>query len=169
MSEINDKIQKLYEDTFKVEVKVLDDGRLPVKANRNDTGFDVFATSDITIYPGQVMKHPLNIRCKFPIGAWAEIAGKSGLGAKGLLVYSGIVDSGYRGIPHVVMSNINLISHIDQEGYPVMRTEPIVIKKGDKVAQLIMNPYNENFYIEEVEEVDTNTSRAEGGFGSTGR
>ena len=153
---------------FKIEVELLQDGKFPTKKNQSDAGFDLFATSDIAIYPGQVLKHPLNIRMKLPKGTWGEITSKSGLGAQGLLVYAGVIDEEYRGIPHVVMSNINLIQGIDPEGYPLMRTDPIIIKKGEKLAQLIMSPYSPEFFFEQVDSVDTNTSRGVGGFGSTG-
>jgi dUTP pyrophosphatase len=162
-------IQKVRENYFKIEVEVLQDGTLPTKKNKSDAGFDLYATSDIVIYPGQVIKHPLNIRLKLPKNTWAEITSKSGLGSQGLLVYAGVIDEEYRGIPHAVMSNIYLIEKLDPDGLPLMRTTPIVIKKGEKVAQLIMSPYNSEFYVEQVDQVDTDTVRAEGGFGSTGR
>lgn len=162
-------LDKLRENYFKIEVEVLADGKLPAKKNSTDAGFDLFATSDITIYPGQVMKHPLNIKMKLPPGTWGEITSKSGLGAQGLLVYAGVIDEEYRGIPHVVMSNLWIIQEVDPEGYPLMRTNPIIIKKGEKLAQLIMNPYSPEFYVEQVDTVDTNTSRGDGGFGSTGK
>lgn len=165
---VKELMSKVKEEYFKIEVEVLEGGKLPAKANKTDAGFDVYATDDITIYPGQVIKHPLNIRLKLPINTWAEIASKSGLGAKGLLVYAGVIDQEYRGIPHVVMSNINLIEKVDEEGFPLMRTVPIVIKKGEKLAQLIMNPYSSEFYIQQVDKIDTATARGEGGFGSTG-
>lgn len=167
--ELRKVAKDIHEQAYRIEVQVLGDGKLPAKANKTDAGWDLFATSDITIYPGQVQKHPLNIKMKLPQGTWGEITSKSGLGSKGLLVYAGVIDEEYRGIPHVVMSNINIIERVDEEGYPIMRTMPILIKKGDKLAQLIMNPYSPHFYIEQVEIVDTATARGEGGFGSTGR
>lgn len=164
--------QKLVEDikrnAFEIKVEVLEDGKLPTKAHRTDAGFDLYATSDITIYPGQVMKHPLNIRLELPPNTWAEITSKSGLGAKGILVYAGVIDQAYRGIPHVVFSNLWIIDQIDEQGFPLMRTTPVVIKKGEKLAQLIMNPYNEQFYMTQVDKVDTDTERSTGGFGSSG-
>lgn len=161
-------IEKTFKETYRVGCQVLEDGKLPTKAHASDAGFDLYATSDIVIYPGQVKKHPLNIKLHLPMNCWAEITGKSGLGSKGLLVYAGVIDQDYRGVPHVVMSNINLIEGIDENGFPLMRVAPIVIKKGEKLAQMIMNPYSSLFYIEQVEEISADTSRGTGGFGSSG-
>jgi dUTP pyrophosphatase len=165
---VKEKMKALQESTFKIEVEVLEGGKMPTKAHASDAGYDLYATEDIALYPGQVKKTPLNIRLKLPVSTWAEITTKSGLGSKGQLVYAGVIDQDYRGVPHVVMTNVNIISHIDEDGFPVMRTEPIVIKKGEKLAQLIMNPYSSSFYMVQVDKVDTNTVRSEGGFGSTG-
>lgn len=160
---------KIKEDAYKIECEVLEGGQLPSKKNVEDAGFDVYATSDITLYPGQVIKHPLNIKLKLPKGTYLRVETKSGLGSKGQLVFAGIVDELYRGIPHVIMTNVNLIAGLDEDGIPLMRTEPIVIKKGEKVAQLIMHPYSSEYYMKQVEHVDSNTARGEGGFGSTGK
>ena len=161
--------QKIYKEMHEIKVEVLEGGKLPSKAHATDAGWDLYATEDITIYPGQVMKHPLNIRLQLPSNTWAEITSKSGLGAKGLMVFAGVIDQSYRGIPHVVFTNLWIIDQIDEQGFPLMRTNPIVIKKGDKLAQLIMNPYNEQFYMTQVDKVETNTDRSTGGFGSSGK
>lgn len=161
--------QKIHKETYEIHVEVLEGGKMPTKAHSTDAGWDLYATDDITIYPGQVMKHPLNIRMELPPNTWAEITSKSGLGAKGLMVYAGVIDQAYRGIPHVVFTNLWIIDQIDEQGFPLMRTQPLVIKKGEKLAQLIMNPYNENFYMTQVDKVDTNTDRGSGGFGSSGK
>ena len=168
MNDVKEKLAMTFRRSFEIQVKVEEGGKLPHKVRQSDAGFDVFATEDITIYPGQVVKHPLNIRMKLPPGTWGEITSKSGLGAKGLMVYAGVIDEEYRGVVHVIMSNIFLIEGLDGDGIPLMRTTPIVIKKGEKLAQMIMNSYNSQFYIAQVEELDMNTSRGEGGFGSTG-
>jgi dUTP pyrophosphatase len=162
-------LEKLYEDCYKIEVKVEDGGKLPHKVRQTDAGFDLFATEDISLYPGQSGKTPLNIRLKLPMNSYAEITTKSGLGSKGHSVRAGIIDSEYRGIVHVIHSNVSLIKEVDSEGYPLMLTEPLVIKKGEKIAQLIMHPFSNQYYVQEVKELDMNTSRGEGGFGSTGK
>ena len=155
---------------YTILVQVLEGGKLPSKANFNDAGFDVYATDDIVLYPGQVLKHPLNIRLDLPPGAWARIETKSGLGSKGMHVWAGVIDEGYRGIPHVIMSNIKmkLDECNDLTGEPYENTEPLMIKKGDKVAQITMNPHSNDFHMIQVDEVSLDTNRGTGGFGSSG-
>lgn len=150
---------------FKIEVEVLEGGYLPSKKNPKDAGFDLIATEDIELHPGDVLKHPLNIRMKLPPNTWGRIETKSGLGAKGQLVYAGVIDEEYRGVPHVIMTNL----HRNDRDAALFRSNIIRIKKGEKVAQLTMNPHSTEFYIEQVDRVDTDTSRGEGGFGSTGK
>jgi len=172
---IKDLQAQLRKDIFEIEVEVLDGGKLPFKKNKTDAGFDLIATKDIKLYAGQIIKHPLNIKMKLPQGTYAQITSKSGLGSKGLLVYAGIIDEEYRGIPHVVGTNVNWGSEpfIDEDGEenlafnPVIA--PIVINKGEKIAQLIMVPHSTDYYMTQVESVDTDTARADGGFGSTGK
>lgn len=160
-------------DKYRIEVQVLDGGKLPFKKNKTDAGFDLIATEDIILYPGDVQKHPLNIRMKLPAGSWGRIETKSGLGSKGQLVYAGVIDEEYRGVPHVIMTNLHPRFEATPEGMDVKvkltNREPIIIKKGEKVAQMTMNPHSTEYYIVEVDEVDTDTSRGEGGFGSTGK
>lgn len=167
---MREQVEKLRKRMFNIEVEVLEGGKLPFKVRQSDAGFDVYATHDFDLYPGTVVKHPLNIRLKLPKGTWGEITTKSGLGAKGQLVYAGVIDEEYRGIPHVIMTNIKWISPQEETGLNqgLPNRTPISFKKGDKLAQLIMSPYCDQYYVTQVESVDTNTSRSEGGFGSTG-
>lgn len=146
--------KQMVKDTYCIKCQVLDGGKVPEKANINDAGFDVFATEDIVIRKGEMTKHPLNIKLEIPRGAYLHVHVKSGLGSKGMAITSCVVDEGYRGIPHVVATCL-----VD---------EPIVIKKGQKLAQLVPYPFSTNYYFEEVESVDEKTNRGAGGFGSTG-
>lgn len=155
---IHEHITGLRSQLFQIEVEVLEDGKMPHKAHATDAGFDLFATADVVLRPGQVIKHPLNIKLKLPGNSWARIETKSGLGSKGMLVYAGVVDQEYRGIPHVIATNLKRYDDT-----------PIVIKKGEKIAQMTMNPHSNEFYVTQVSTVDTNTSRGEGGFGSSGK
>ena len=164
-----EQLRNIYKNAYKIEVKVETDGKLPHKVRQTDAGFDLFATEDIKLYPGQSGKTPLNVRLKLPLNTYAEITTKSGLGSKGHSVRAGIIDEEYRGVINVIHSNVALIQGLDADGLPLMNTEPLVIKKGDKLAQLILHPYSNQYFIEQVEEMDMNTSRGEGGFGSTGK
>ena len=158
--EDQERIQQLhrqvFDETYKVEIEVLEDGKMPFKAHKTDAGFDLFATDDVEIQLNQVTKHPLNFKMKLPKGTYAQITSKSGLGSRGLLVYAGIIDEGYRGIPHVVCTKLNHVSG------------SIIIKKGSKLAQMIVHPYSPHYFMEQVEAIDTTSDRGEGGFGSTG-
>ena len=136
--------------------KVGASGQLPFKKNYTDAGFDLITPYDITIEFGEIIKIPLNIRMQLPSGSWARIETKSGLGSRGMLVYAGVIDQGYRGVPHVIVTNLNQHTIIS-------------IKAGQKIAQMTMNPHNLEFYVEQIESVDTDTARGEGGFGSTGK
>ena len=137
-----------------IKVQVLENGKLPSKAHKTDAGFDLYATEDLIIEPGMITKHPLNIKMELPAGTYAQITSKSGLGSKGFLVYAGIIDEGYSGIPHVVCTNLSKTA--------------IVIEKGQKLAQLIMAPYHTDYTMEQVLVIDENTDRNTGGFGSSG-
>lgn len=141
-----------------VKCQVLENGKLPLKAHATDAGFDLFATEDFDVYPGDVVKHPLNIRLELPDSTYAEITSKSGNGVKGLLVYAGIIDEGYRGVVHVIMTNVN-------HSIP---TKKLSILKGQKIAQMIMHPYSKHYSLVQVDEIDSNTDRGAGGFGSSG-
>ena len=166
VAQLRQAAQEIHRKTYEIQVEVQDGGKMPFKAHATDAGFDLFATEDISIAPGQVIRHPLNIRLGLPENCWAEITSKSGLGAKGLLVYAGVIDSGYTGVPHVVATNLKLVE-IAEDG-TVTEAKPLNIKKGEKLAQLIMNPYSQNFYMVQVPTLDKTSDRGSGGFGSTG-
>jgi len=133
--------------------QVLEDGKLPNKAHDTDAGYDLYCTSDFTVEPGEIIKHPLNIRLQIPKDTYLEITSKSGNGSKGLLVYAGIVDESYRGVPHVIAINLS--------------KSTLKFTKGMKLAQMIPHPFRRTF-LDETSEVSTETSRGVGGFGSSG-
>lgn len=146
--------KKVIEDTYRIKCEVLENGRMPEKAHLTDAGFDVFATEDMVIERGKMIKHPLNIKLEIPKGSYLHLHVKSGLGSKGMAITSCVIDESYRGIPHVVATCL-----VD---------ESIVIKKGMKLAQLVPYPFSTSFYFEQTEKVNEDTERGGGGFGSTG-
>lgn len=153
--EENQEHQDILSDEFTIEVELMQDGKLPTRGTDRSAGFDVYATSDITLQQGVITKHPLNIKLCLPKNTYASIETKSGLGSKGMLVYAGVIDEDYRGVPHVICTNLS--------------KNDITILKGQKIAQMIMRPFSLEYKIKPVLFVDENTQRGAGGFGSTGR
>lgn len=155
-----------------VKCLVEEGGQLPIKAHKTDAGFDLFATSDFSVAPGQVVKHPLNIKLELPESSYAEITSKSGNGSKGLLVYAGIIDEGYRGVLHVILTNLNHKAHdtyVDgRKATILLAGDTLHVKKGQKIAQMILHPYSSDYALEATDKIDENTSRGVGGFGSSG-
>jgi len=126
-------------------------------AREGDSGMDVRANirETIIIVSGQSMVIPTGVFLEIPKGYEVQVRPKSSLSAKGILVHFGTVDTGYRGEMIITMSNLNT------NGF--MHT----IKQGDKVAQLVIVPIVQAELMQ-VSEIDTNTERGTGGFGSTG-
>ena len=138
-----------------IEVEVLENGTLPKKANLTDAGWDVFATKDELIEYGVISKIPLNIKMALPKNCYVRIETKSGLGSRGMLVYAGIIDEEDPGIPHVVCTCL-------------IPGKSLKINKGEKIAQMIIEPFDNTVQLIQVDKVSTDTTRSSGGFGSTG-
>ena len=136
------------------KVKLLhNDARVPQSGSAHSAGFDLFSVEDVTIEPGCRAIIPLGISSEIPHGFYGRIADRSGLAAKkGLTVLAGVIDSDYRGEWKVILLNTGQIYQS--------------LKSGTRVAQVIITPHA-LFDIFEVEEI-CETSRGEGGFGSTG-
>lgn len=141
-----------------VAVKRLPHGEglaLPAYATHGAAGMDVLSAEDITLAPG--MRHPVatGLAMAIPDGYEIQVRPRSGLAFKhGVTVPNtpGTIDSDYRGELKIL-----LINH---------GTDDFVIKRGERVAQLVLAPVTQARW-HEVEELD-DTVRGSGGFGSTG-
>ncbi|WKZ31895.1 MAG: dUTP diphosphatase [Thermodesulfobacteriota bacterium] len=131
--------------------------KAPCKSHDGDAGWDLFASEEATIPPGGTMIIKTGIAMQIPHGWYGQIKSRSGLGAKGLIVTAGVVDSSYRGEIGVVAINGN--SAPDGPAF--------AFRPGDKVAQMVFLPVPQ-VAIELAEDLSTST-RGENGFGSTGR
>ena len=92
---------------------------------------------------------------ELPLGYEAQVRPRSGLAAKkGVTVLNspGTVDADYRGEIGVILVNLS--------------NEPFIVEDGERIAQLVIAKHERAVWAE-VEEL-TETSRGEGGFGSTG-
>ena len=146
--------------TIKVRIRKLEhlgDLPLPNYATKHSSGMDLFATniSPIAIKPGETTLISTGISIAIPLGFEAQIRPRSGLAAKHsitVLNSPGTIDADYRGEIKVL-----LINH---------GTDNFLVEKGMKIAQMIIARY-EQVSWEEVSNLDE-TSRSDGGFGSTG-
>jgi dUTP pyrophosphatase len=130
---------------------------LPVPAHLGDAGLDLYAREDAVIPArGGRLLMPTGVAVAIPHGYMGLAVPRSGLALKhGITLVNtpGIIDSGYRGELKVVM--INTDPELDYE-----------VKRGDRVAQLIISRYD-NVTWTEVTEL-SGFDRG-GGFGHSGR
>jgi len=141
----------------KVLIKRLDpDIPLPTYAKGGDAGADLCTRIDITIKPGERVLVPTGISIALPNGFVALVHPRSGLAIKfGISIVNtpGTVDAGYRGELQVILINHDL-------------TESISFKKGDRIAQLVIQQVERAEFIEVADL--PGSERSTGGFGSTG-
>jgi dUTP pyrophosphatase len=128
---------------------------LPAYATAGAAGMDVVSAEDATISPGGRHAVATGLALAIPPGFEIQVRPRSGLALKhGVTVPNapGTIDSDYRGELKVI-----LINH---------GSEPFAIRRGDRVAQLVLAPVVRASWLE-VAELDE-TARGAGGFGSTG-
>lgn len=139
------------------------EAKMPERANDSDAGWDVFAVKDVKwewdALPKQV---PTGLKMVLPEGWEAQVRSRSGMAMKGWTVCNspGTIDAGYRGEIIIIMAPTNTTPG------------PCIIPKGTKVAQLVFKRVPQ-VSVSEINEEQfaklSNTSRGEGGFGSTGK
>ena len=133
--------------------RISDDATLPTRGSLGAVGYDLACTQDFVL---DTQSHTLvstGLGFQLPNGVYGRIAPRSGLTVKhGIHIGAGVIDPDYMGEVKVAMFNLGL--------------RPVEFKKGDRIAQLIL----ERCEVPDVLEVDilVSTSRGEGGFGSTG-
>jgi dUTP pyrophosphatase len=144
--------------SVKVLIKRLDPGvPLPIYAKGGDAGADIVSAVDITLAPGERALVPTGISIALPDGYVALVHPRSGLAIKhGVTMVNapGTVDAGYRGELKLI-----LINHDPSES--------VSFKRGDRVAQLVIQQVERAEFIE-VQELP-GSGRGADGFGSTGR
>lgn len=129
---------------------------LPAYAHPGDAGADLLTTVDLTLRPGERALVPTGIAVAVPEGYAAFVHPRSGLAARhGLSIVNtpGTIDAGYRGEVKVL-----LVNHDPRE--------PIVLRRGDRIAQLVVQRFESARFVE-VEELPA-SDRGSGGYGSTG-
>ena len=134
--------------------KINEDAVIPTYAHSSDAGADVSSVEEVTLAGGETKIIKIGLKVAIPKGYEIQIRPRSGLSSKTPLRIANspaTVDSGYRGEVGVIIWNSG--------------TEPYIIKKGDKIAQMLIAPTP--MIVWEEAEVKGDTDRGTGGFGST--
>ena len=148
--------------TIPVRVRRLDHGvglALPAYETDGAAGMDLRAAvaegAPLVIAPGDRAAAPTGLVLAIPQGYEGQVRPRSGLALRSgitLVNSPGTIDADYRGEVVVL-----LINH---------GADPVTIRRGDRIAQLILAPVT-RAALEEVE-ISDNTRRGSGGLGSTG-
>ncbi len=131
---------------------------LPAYQTQGSAGLDLLAALDVQspmiVAPGARALLPTGLIIELPLGYEAQVRPRSGLALNsGVTVLNspGTIDSDYRGEVRVILANLG--------------QAPFEIRRGERIAQLVISPVTHAELIE-VGEV-SGTARGEGGFGST--
>lgn len=143
-----------------VSVRVLPHGEglpLPLYATEGSAGCDLHAAvgNPVTLLPGAREAIPTGLALAIPAGYEGQVRARSGIALRnGIACVNapGTIDSDYRGEVKVILGNLG--------------SEPFTIRRGDRIAQLVIAPVTRAAF-EAVFELPE-TGRGAGGFGSTG-
>jgi len=130
----------------------------PAYQTEHAAGLDVYAavTEPLTIAPGAVVAVPTGVRLEIPPGYEAQLRPRSGLALRhaiGIPNGPGTIDADYRGEVNVLLINFG--------------SEPYVVRRGDRVAQLVFAEVTKVALTPAAELSET--ARGDGGFGHSGR
>jgi len=128
---------------------------LPAYGTAGAAGMDVAAAEDVLLAPGARAAVATGLTLAIPEGFECQVRPRSGLALKhGITVANapGTIDSDYRGELKVLLVNLG--------------TEAFTVRRGDRMAQLVLAPVVRGVWVE-VAALD-DTARGQGGFGSTG-
>ena len=123
----------------------------PKKAHKLDAGFDLQSPHLVIINPNDLVMVDTGVHVEIPIGCVGFIKSRSSMFRKGIMT-DGTIDCGYTGSICVMLRNLS--------------AKPVVIDRGDKIAQLVVQPIHTTdiTIVDHLEE----TERGNKGFGSAG-
>lgn len=130
---------------------------LPTYATPGSAGVDLRAavTEELVLAPGERRLVSTGLRLALPEGYEAQVRPRSGLAVRhgiGMVNAPGTIDADYRGVVQVLLINLG--------------REPFTIRRGERIAQMVVAPVTRVVWDEVTELSDT--ARGEGGFGHSG-
>lgn len=135
-----------------------DDVELPRYATEGSAGMDIRAAvnDEVILKSGKTILVPTNFSLEIPEGFEIQVRPRSGMAINhsiGILNSPGTIDSDYRGEIKIILFNFG--------------EEDFIIKRGDRIAQLIVSRVYRTM-LKEIDELNS-TGRGSGGFGHTGK
>ncbi len=140
---------------LKIKIQKLADVPTPSYAHKGDSGVDLYAAEECTLKPMERKLISTGLKLEIPYGYEGQIRPKSGLAINHGISHAncvGTIDSCYRGEIKVPLINLS--------------NQDYKVEKGKKIGQLVFARVEEAVF-EEVSKL-SETTRNEGGFGSTG-
>ena len=133
-----------------------DNCKLPLKATIDSAGYDLYAAEDVDILPRSNAVVSVDLRIAIPFGFFGKTFSRSGLFLKHkITAEAGAIDSGYRGVVHVLLFN-----HSD---------EKFSVRLGRGITQMVFfEKFDAKFELVENANQLPKSERDENGFGSTG-
>jgi len=142
---------------YELKIKKLNsDAIVPKYMSEQAAGMDLCSIEDVVLEVGQIKAVGTGLAIAIPSCFEAQLRPRSGMALKhGISLNNspGTIDADYRGEVKVILINLGSL--------------PFEIKKGDRIAQMVIAPVV-HLPIAEVEDLDA-TNRGDGGFGSTGK
>lgn len=138
---------------FKVQLRH-PDAKMPTKAHIGDAGWDLYSVEDWCLEAGQTKVFNCGIAIQLQEGFEAQIRGRSSLSKKGILCALGTIDEGFLGQYGVTLTNTS--------------DSFFLVAKGDRIAQVVFQQLP-GVYLVETKEDFAQTTRGEGGWGSSGK
>lgn len=138
-----------------MKVMIENRGYVPEKAHPEDAAFDIRTPVSFVLHGGQTKDINTSVCVQIPEGYFGLICNKSGLAFRECIrTEMGVVDSGYTGPVHVLLTNFG---SADKH-----------FEAGDKISQLAVVKIHPDIKMELVDELPR-TDRGSAGFGSTGK
>jgi len=127
-----------------------------VTPNEGDSGIDLKAAADTTLFPGEQRIIPTGVVVEIPCGNVGLIKDRSSMAMRQIYVHAGVIDASFRGAISVLLQNSG--------------QTPYHIEAGDRIAQMLVMPITPCHIVEVCDESKLSPSkRGEGAFGSTGK
>ena len=137
-----------------LKIKKLDkNAKLPRYTHHGDAGLDLYSIETKTLKSNTGYLFKTGLAAEIPKGYFVFIKERSSFGKLGVIIAGGVIDSSYRG--EILVSLFNTSN------------KTIKINQNDKIAQMLIIPVS-TVKVKQVDKL-SKTSRADGGFGSSGR